>query len=241
MNTKKALYVFLMMMLLLLSIGCDGGGHSSKYEPKPYKGSTKSLEGTYHVSMSGKEKGLLVPFAGRNEQNTYDNGKIHVTMKDEKTLEMDYTPDKLWDNDPAGKYKRKPFKMNYDKKTGKATGRDDEGYDWEIDFYVRPETGKDGKDEIIMKRVSRTWENWLGASDKSYGSSRGDGVDYQIPNRDNKQDNKKDNKQNTQQNKKDNKQNTQQNKKDNKQNKKDNKQNNQQNSKQQKDNKQNKK
>ena len=205
MNKKKALYVFLMMLLLLLSVGCDGGDHSSKYEPKPYKGSTKSLEGTYHVRMSGKETGLLVPFAGRNEQNTYDNGNIHVTMKDEKTLEMDYIPDKLWDNDPAGKYKRKPFKMNYDKKTGKATGRDDEGYDWEIDFYVRPETGKDGKDEIIMKRVSRTWENWLGASDKSYGSSK-EGVDYQIPNRDNKQDNKKDNKQNTQQNKKDNKQ-----------------------------------
>ena len=229
MNAKKVIYVSLMMLLLLFSIGCDGGGSSNKYEPKPYKGSTKSLEGTYHVRMSGKETGLPVPFAGRDEKNTYDNGNIHVTMKDEKTLEMDYTPDKLWDNDPAGKYKRKPFKMNYDKKTGKATGRDDEGYDWEIDFYVRPETGKDGKDEIIMKRVSRTWENWLGASDKSYGSSN-EGVDYQTPKRDNNQDNKKDNKQNTQQNKKDNKQN-----------KKDNKQNNQQNSKQQKDNKQNKK
>ena len=218
MNAKKVIYVSLLMLLLLFSIGCDGGGSSNKYEPKPYKGSTKKLEGTYHVRMSGKEKGLPVPIAGQSEQNTYDNGNIHVTMKDEKTLEMDYTPDKLWDNDPAGHYKRKPFKMNYDKKTGKATGKDDEGFNWEIEFYVRPDPDKEGNEEIVMKRVSRTWENWLGASDKSYGSSD-EGVSHPTSNREN----------------------TQQDKKDNKQNKKDNKQNNQQNSKQQKDNKQNKK
>ncbi|MBP5199089.1 MAG: hypothetical protein J6Z82_00355 [Schwartzia sp.] len=193
MNAKKALYVFLMLLLLLFSIGCDGDGKPFKYEPKPYKGSTNKLEGTYHVRMSGEEKGLLVPFAGQNEKNTYDNGKIHVTKKDEKTLEMDYTPDLLWDRDPNSSRSRKPFKLDYDPKTGKATGRDDQGYDWEIDFYVRLDPDKEGNEEIVMKRVSRTWENWLGASDKSYGSSD-EGVSHPLPkeNRNDKKDNKND-------------------------------------------------
>lgn len=193
MNMKKALYVFLMMLLLLFSIGCDGGGRFSKYEPKPYKGSTKNLEGTYHVRMNGKEKGIPMPMAGQSETNTYDNGKIHVTMKDEKTLEMDYTPELLWDNDPSRTRSRTPFKLDYDKKTGKATGRDNEGYDWEIDFYVRPDPDKEGNEEYVMKRVRRTWSNWLGASDDSFGSSD-EGVSRQMPkeNRNDKKDTKND-------------------------------------------------
>lgn len=177
MQEKKTLCVFLMLVLLLLSVGCDGG--SSTPKNGPYKGSARKLEGTYQVDMTG-EKHTPNPLRPRQKETSMERGNIKITMQDPKTLEMSYEPTSYYASDESKQVPRKPFKLDYDKKTGKATGKDDEGYEWEIEFAVRADSSGQGDDRIIMEHVRRKWDNWMGAYDWSSGSSMG-GIPYDKP------------------------------------------------------------
>ena len=143
MNIKRDKFTLLVFFLLLtflsgLFIGCSRSETYADAEKEgKYRGTSKHLKGHYgikfpeenHFETSAKESVLGGKDAkAKRRPSVYM--EVEIQPKDDKTLEVKYAPGDM----PWGEISGKTFTMKYDEKTGKAKGKDADGYEWEIQF-----------------------------------------------------------------------------------------------------------
>lgn len=171
MNAKRIIAVMLMLLLTMLTLGCDcdSGGRSELYS-KPYTESPDQLVGTYVLPMKVSETNAI------GVEHEYHDGirrQMDISLKDQNTLTAKFGN--------SGK----PFDLAYDRATGTAKGTDDDGFKWEIRFNreMQVYTDKDGhttKKEpiIVMESVTRERKAPLGLKSVKMTGSSESGLPY---------------------------------------------------------------
>lgn len=169
MNGKRIIAVMLMLLLTMLTLGCecDSRGRSELYS-KPYTESPNQLVGTYVIPMKVSETDAI----GIEHEHRIRR-QMDISLKDQNTLTA-----KFGDSG-------KPFDLAYDSATGIAKGTDDEGFKWEIRFNREMQVykWKDGdttKKEpiIVMESVTRERKAPLGLKSVKMTGSSESGLPY---------------------------------------------------------------
>ncbi len=165
MNIKRDKLTLLASFLLLMFLsglfaGClsyEGGGYATKEKEGKYRGPSEHLKGLYdlkfpeenHFETDAKES-VLNGKDAKAQRRPEVRMLVDIHPKDDKTLEVKYRP--------SGETSEKTFTMKYDEKTGKAKGKDADGYEWEIQFESEKQDKYEDYDDSGMKHVLSTYK-----------------------------------------------------------------------------------
>lgn len=139
MNIKRDKFTLLVFFLLLtflsgLFVGCTREDRYADAEKEgKYRGTSEHLKGYYMIEFpeenhfeTGAKESVLNGKDAKGKRRPSVHMDVKIQPKDGKTLEVQYQP--------YGEPSEKTFTMKYDEKTGKAKGKDADGYEWEIQF-----------------------------------------------------------------------------------------------------------
>ena len=159
MHAKKYIYIILILLLSMLIGGCDSCDDCNDFTTQ-YQGDPTPLAGRYLLSMTQETQSTSDKILGQKPESRKIEQHMEISVKDPKTLVAKFGPD------------GEPFYLDYNAKTGVATGMDTQGYKWEIGFAVDYKA-RDDEDIIVIYPVKRTGTSLLGiGSDNMHGESK---------------------------------------------------------------------